>query len=66
MAKIVNDPTLQALQQKIRETLNARSNFLLDGGCKDFPEYRYMTGVLEGLGLAEDELLVLDKQMTAD
>jgi len=25
-----------------------------------------MTGVLEGLGLAEDELLVLDKQMTAD
>ena len=38
------------LQKKYRNALNT-------GNCKDFAEYKRLTGVIEGLALAERELL---------
>ncbi len=37
--------------------MNECSDHISTGSCKDFPEYKRMTGVIEGLALAEREVL---------
>ena len=37
--------------------MNECSDHISTGGCKDFSEYKRMTGVIEGLALAEREIL---------
>jgi|TARA_R100000781_G_C4076660_1_gene126313 hypothetical protein len=58
---MINDIKEQSLStflvKKIREIMNECSDHISTGGCKDFPEYKRMTGVIEGLALAEREVL---------
>ena len=58
---MINDIKEQSLStflvKKIRELMNECSDHISTGGCKDFSEYKRMTGVIEGLALAEREVL---------
>ncbi len=63
---IVSDNALTILNKKLRETMNERADFLAGGSCPDFETYKHVAGVIEGLALAEYELLKLNKQIEED
>ena len=45
------------LKLKYRGMMNEHADHIASGACKNFDEYQKMTGVIEGLALAERELL---------
>lgn len=42
---------------KLRTLMNDHADHMSTGACKDFSEYQKMAGIIEGLALAERELL---------
>ena len=56
-----NDITQLSLSEhlkiKLREIMNEHADHIASGACKNFDEYQKMTGIIEGLALAERELL---------
>lgn len=61
------DPTLEYLRQKIRGHMNDTSDNMINGACEDFGHYKHYVGIVEGLALAERELLDADElQYTGD
>ena len=56
-----NDITQLSLSEhlkiKLRGMMNEHADHIASGACKNFDEYQKMTGVIEGLALAERELL---------
>jgi hypothetical protein len=54
---------LNVLRDQIRGLMNSMSDHLSTGSCKDFPEYTRCCGVIEGLAMAERELLDLKKKV---
>jgi len=40
---------LDVLQKKIEEDISSATEFLGDGGAKDFAQYKEITGMLRGL-----------------
>ena len=59
----VPDNTLVYLRQQLRRMMNETSDHLSAGACKDFAEYARCCGVIEGLAMAERELLDLQEQL---
>ena len=59
----VPDNTLVYLRQQFRRIMNETSDHLSAGACKDFAEYARCCGVVEGLALAERELLDLQERL---
>jgi len=53
------DGILVAVRKKISKTMDEISDNIARGGCASFEEYKRMTGVIQGLALAERELLDL-------
>lgn len=55
------DATLFAsvLREKIRKIMNNRADDMIGGQCRDFAAYTKLCGVIEGLAIAERELLDL-------
>ena len=49
------------LQKRLREYLNEGADHLATGGAKDYSEYQRMVGRIDGIALAERELLALVK-----
>ena len=49
----------EVYQQKIRERMNELADAVATGSARSYDEYRKMVGVIEGLALAERELLDL-------
>jgi hypothetical protein len=49
------------LQKKLREYMNEGADHLSTGGAKDYPDYKQLVGRIEGMALAERELLDLVK-----
>jgi hypothetical protein len=49
------------LQKKLREYMNEGADHLSTGGAKDFAEYQRLVGRIDGMALAERELLDLAK-----
>jgi hypothetical protein len=49
----------EELRKRIRTDLNDLADYLAAGGCKDFSEYKRVTGKIEGLAVAERHLLDL-------
>ena len=47
------------LQKRLRDYMNEGADHLATGGAKDFPEYQRMVGRIDGIALAERELLDL-------
>ena len=59
------DPILEALQLKIREYMNECADHLAGGGAKDFSEYKYITGKIEGEELfISNEVYILLLRLT--
>jgi hypothetical protein len=46
--------------------MNDYADTLAGGGAKDFPEYKHLCGVIEGLALAERELLDIRQKAAAE
>jgi|TARA_R100001132_G_C3246418_1_gene75206 hypothetical protein len=59
----VPDNTLSYLRQQLRRLMNETSDHLSTGACKDYSEYARCCGVIEGLALAERELLDLQERL---
>jgi len=59
MAEMSRENFPDALRGKIRERMNDHSDAISGGGCKDFSDYRYLTGIIAGLALVERDLLDL-------
>jgi hypothetical protein len=47
----------QFLKVKLRDVMNEHADHLATGSVKDFPEYKRLSGIIEGLALAEREVL---------
>ena len=43
--------------KKIREHMNTYADGLATGGAQNFPDYRFQVGVIQGLAMAEREVL---------
>jgi len=52
----MSDIPALSLMRKIDEYILIRENKILDGSLGSYDEYRYLTGVLQGLSLAKNEL----------
>ena len=48
---------LTRLQKKLREAMNDTADHISADGCKTLEEYKKCCGIIEGLALAERELL---------
>lgn len=59
----VSNNVLSGLHKAIRELMNDRADHVSGGGCKDYSEYSHSCGVIEGLAMAERELLDLNERM---
>ena len=49
----------EIVRKKIREHMNNYADDLATGGAKDYPDYRFQVGVIQGLAMAEREILDL-------
>lgn len=54
---------LNVLRVKLRERIMDISEAVANGTCKNFDEYRNLCGVINGLALAERDLLDLHNAM---
>ena len=58
MSNDINEQSLSTfLIKKLRTIMNECSDHISTGSCKDFAECKKMTGIIEGLALAEREVL---------
>ena len=49
------------LRAEIRKLMNDISDAITQGGCKDYASYSHQCGVIQGLALAERELLAVQR-----
>jgi hypothetical protein len=54
------------LNKKLNEHKSSATEFLADGGCKDFAHYRNLCGVIQGLSLAQREIMDLSRNYMDD
>ena len=58
---MINDIEQQSLsvflKGRLREIMNQHADHMSTGACKDFSDYQKMAGIIEGLALAEREVL---------
>ena len=54
---------LDLLRNKYRQFMNEMSDHLSSGSCKEYSEYTRCCGIIEGLAIAERELLDLKKKI---
>lgn len=52
--------------REIREARENQSTFLVEGGAKEYAEYRHICGVIRGLTLAESAIIDLVRKMEKD
>lgn len=45
------------LRKKLRQRMNDKADHVAGGACNDFAEYKNAVGVIEGLAMAERDLL---------
>jgi hypothetical protein len=48
---------LEFLRSELRKYMNEYADNVATGSCQDFAEYKRLCGVIEGLALAEREIL---------
>ena len=54
---------MSTLLNIFREKRQDMTEYLADGGCKDFDSYKYTTGKIEGLAIAERELRDISQRL---
>ena len=62
MAKTVFD----VLIEKYSERISSATEFIVDGGCKDFAHYKNVCGVIQGLNAAIMEVKDLSRNYMED
>ena len=55
-----------ALIKKLNEHKSSATEFMADGGCKDYTHYRNLCGVIQGLSLAQREIIDLARNFLED
>lgn len=63
MALMHEEQALAYLRETIRRVMNEYADNVATGSCNDFAEYKRLCGVIEGLALAERELLDLKEKL---
>ena len=58
------DTNLEFLLEKIRIIMNDTADHVSGGSCRNMEEYSKCVGIIEGLALAEREVLDLDKRIS--
>jgi len=61
-----NDSVTGYIRKKLREEMNAVADHMASGGCANIDEYRYCCGKIEGLAVAEREILDIEKKLHDD
>jgi len=56
-------PEMEQYRANLRKQMNDYADDVATGGCADFPEYKRLCGVIQGLALAERTLLDLAERM---
>jgi translation initiation factor 1 (eIF-1/SUI1) len=56
---LTEQPLFEVFQKNIRERMNELADAIATGSAQSFEEYQKMVGIIEGLALAERELLDL-------
>ena len=54
------------LNKKLNEHKSSATEFMADGGCKDYAHYRNLCGVIQGLSLAQREVSDLARNYLDD
>ena len=54
---MTEQPLFEVFQKNIRDRLNETADAIATGSAQNFAEYQKMVGIIEGLALAERELL---------
>ena len=62
MSDLVSDNLFEAVRKGIRAQMNEMSDHISGGGCSDFREYSKCCWILQGLAIAERELLDLKER----
>lgn len=57
---------LDRLRRRLRDLLNDYADTVAGGSAQDFAEYKKLCGVIEGLALAERELLDIRQKADDD
>jgi hypothetical protein len=57
---------LDRLRRRLRDLLNDYADTVAGGGAQDFAEYKKLCGIIEGLALAERELLDIRQKSDDD
>jgi len=63
MANASYENSFDYLRKVLRNKMNETADNISTGGAVDFPEYKQMCGVIEGLATAERELLDLQEKL---
>ena len=67
MSNDINEQSLSEwLKVRIRDVMNEHAYHVATGSIKDYPEYKRICGIIEGLALAEREMLDWIEQHTRE
>lgn len=66
MSEKATSGLLRSLQEKIRTRMNDEADAIATGACQDFADYRYRTGIVQGLAMVERDLLDLDQRVKVE
>ena len=61
-----SENSFEYLRDKLRNQMNDISDHISGGACKDYNDYAKCCGIIEGLALAERELLDLKSKIEAE
>ena len=61
-----SENSFEYLRDKLRNQMNDISDHVSGGACKDYNDYAKCCGIIEGLALAERELLDLKSKIEAE
>lgn len=63
---LATNNSFEYLRTKIREIMNQHADHIATGSVVDWPDYKYHTGIVEGLAKAERELLDLADKLSEE
>ena len=62
MSDLISENLFDSIRKGIRAQMNEMSDHVSGGGCSDFSEYSKCCGIIQGLAMAERELLDLKER----
>tara|TARA_R100001244_G_scaffold93859_1_gene70573 strand:+ start:350 stop:580 length:231 start_codon:yes stop_codon:yes gene_type:complete len=56
-SSMIESSLSEFMKKRLREVMNQHADHISTGACKDYSDYQKVAGIIEGLALAERELL---------